>query len=285
MKVISALVIVLVIGVAVYLWHQGRKSNHDPRMTDTTTLEGNAVATFAGGCFWCVESDFEKVPGVIEVVSGYTGGDTENPAYKEVASGGTGHREAVQVYYDPAQVTYGQLLDVFWTHVNPTDAGGQFADRGFQYSTAIFYHDDEQKQLAEQSKAALELSDPVVTEIVPAGAFYIAEDYHQDYHIKNPLPYAYYREGSGRNAYIEETWGETAKKVQQGMACVTNVCSVQSSSYTKPSDTVLKEMLTPLQYDVTQNEGTEKPFENAYWDNKEEGIYVDIVTGEPLFSS
>jgi len=172
------------------------------------------TATFAGGCFWCVESDFEKVDGVLQVVSGYTGGHTSNPTYEEVSAGGTGHVEAVQVFYDPEKVTYDQLLDVFWRHVDPTDPGGQFVDRGSQYRTVIFYHNDRQKRLAEASKRALEASGifdkPIVTQVVKFTKFYKAEDYHQDYYKKNPIRYWYYRYASGRDQFLKRVWGKAA---------------------------------------------------------------------------
>ncbi len=242
--------------------------------------EGLKAATFAGGCFWCVESDFEKVPGVAEVVSGYTGGNVQNPSYEAVSSGRTGHLEAVQVFYDPEKVSYETLLQVFWRHVDPTDPGGQFVDRGPQYRTAIFYHDSEQKRLAEKSKAELDASGrfdkPVVTEILPFERFYKAEDYHQDYYRKNPLRYKWYRFGSGRDQFLEKVWkGEAANP---GAA-------PSPSGFKKPSDEELRRRLTPIQYKVTQKDGTEPPFENAYWDHKAPGIYVDVVSGEPLFSS
>jgi peptide methionine sulfoxide reductase msrA/msrB len=234
------------------------------------------IATFAGGCFWCIEADFEKAPGVVKAVSGYTGGHTENPSYEEVSTGTTGHVEAVQVYYDPSKITYQELLDIFWKHIDPTDPGGQFADRGDQYRTAIFYHDKEQKQWAEQSKQELSKSGrfdkPIVTEIVPLGTFYEAEDYHQDYYKDHSSRYRFYREGSGRDRFLKKTWGEGAT-------------TKRKKAYANPDDTTLKEKLTPLQYEVTQQNGTEPPFQNEYWDNKKEGIYVDIVSGEPLFSS
>jgi peptide methionine sulfoxide reductase msrA/msrB len=241
------------------------------------------VATFAGGCFWCVEADFDKVPGVVKTISGYTGGRVENPTYKQVSGGGTGHLEAVEVHYDPARVSYERLLDAFWRMVNPTDAGGQFVDRGEQYSTAIFYHDEAQKREAEQSKAALAASgrydQPVITPIKPAETFYVAEDYHQDYHSKSSLRYKYYRYRSGRDQYLEKTWGE-----ELHMDTQTHTPD-STSEYRKPSNEEIKARLTPLQYEVTQEDGTERPFQNAYWDEKREGIYVDIVSGEPLFSS
>ena len=241
------------------------------------------TATFAGGCFWCMESDFEKVSGVVEAVSGYTGGQKQNPTYEEVSAGGTGHAEAVQVTYDPAKITYKELLDVFWRHVDPTDAGGQFVDRGSQYRTAIFYHDEEQKRIAEDSREQMEksgrFSAPIVTEIVPLTEFYPAEDYHQDYYRHNPLRYRFYRLGSGRDQFLKSTWGAEATASSGAMM------SEDSSKYSKPSDEVLKKRLTAMQYKVTQQEGTEPPFNNEYYDNHEEGIYVDIVSGEPLFSS
>lgn len=172
------------------------------------------TATFAGGCFWCMEGPFEQLDGVLSVTSGYTGGATERPAYEEVSSGATGHAEAVRIVYDPSTVTYQQLLEVFWRNVDPTQADGQFADRGRQYRTAVFYHDEEQRRLAEGSKEALarsgKFNKPIVTEIVPASTFYPAEDYHQDYYRKNPLRYKLYRAGSGREGFLKKTWGESA---------------------------------------------------------------------------
>jgi len=238
------------------------------------------TATFAGGCFWCVEADFEKVEGVVDVISGYTGGHKENPTYEEVSAGGTGHVEAVQVIYDPQKVSYKELLDYFWRHVDPTDPGGQFLDRGSQYRTAIFYHDEEQRRLAEESKGELErsgrLAKPIVTEILPFTKFYRAEDYHQDYYKTHALRYQFYRWNSGRDQVLTKVWGGGKGKP---------TTSSGDSRYTKPSDEVLRQRLTALQYKVTQREGTEPPFNNEYWNNKGEGIYVDIVSGEPLFST
>ena len=238
------------------------------------------TATFAGGCFWCVESDFEKAEGVIEVISGYTGGHKEKPTYEEVSSGGTGHLEAVQVLYDPTKITYEELLGIFWRHVDPTDAGGQFVDRGAQYRTAIFYHNDEQKRLAEESRDQLNESGrfdkPVATEIAMVQTFYRAEDYHQDYYKKNPIRYKLYRYNSGRDQFLKKAWSESMATTE-GYS--------KKKPYSKPGDEVLRQNLTPMQYKVTQEEGTEPPFNNEYWDNKKEGIYADVVSGEPLFSS
>lgn len=222
-------------------------------------------ATFAGGCFWCMVSPFDEQPGIKEVVSGYTGGHTENPTYEEVCSDTTGHYEAVQITYDPSVFPYKKLLDLFWQQIDPTDEGGQFNDRGLSYRTAIFYHTDEQKKLAEASKAELESSGrfqkPIVTKILPASAFYKAEEKHQNYYKKNTFHYNLYKEGSGRARFIRENW----KQVK--------------------SDEELKKELTPIQYEVTKHNATEPPFRNEYWDHIEEGIYVDIISGEPLFSS
>ncbi len=238
------------------------------------------IATFAGGCFWCTESDFEKVGGVREAVSGYTGGHVENPSYEQVSSGATGHVEAIQVTYDPTLVSYKELLDVFWRHVDPTDSAGQFADRGPQYRPVIFYHNEEQRRVAEESKAELARSGrfdkQITTEIVPASTFYPAEDYHQDYYKKKPLRYKFYRHGSGRDQFLKKVWGEATK---------TTAPRAVGEKYSKPSDEVIRQRLRPLQYRVTQKEGTEPAFNNEYWDNTRRGIYVDVVSGEPLFSS
>lgn len=180
----------------------------------TAARADTATAIFAGGCFWCVEADFDKVPGVLETVSGYTGGHVESPSYKQVTAGGTGHREAVKITYDPQKVSYQHLLDVFWHSVDPTDEGGQFCDRGESYATAIYATTPEQKREAEESKKALEksnaLRDPVVTPIETAGAFYPAEAYHQDYDRKNGLQYQFYRFRCGRDDRLEALWGDKA---------------------------------------------------------------------------
>jgi peptide-methionine (S)-S-oxide reductase len=170
------------------------------------------TTTFAGGCFWCVESDFDKVPGVVRTVSGYTGGTVPNPTYEQVSAGGTGHREAVQITYDPTQVSYADLLTAFWHSIDPTDPGGQFCDRGESYQTAIFVSDDEEQRLAEASKRAAEhsLGMTIVTPIEAARPFFPAETYHQDYYKKSPLRYRYYRWACGRNRHVEEVWGERA---------------------------------------------------------------------------
>ncbi len=239
---------------------------------------GYEEAIFAGGCFWCMEPPFEKLEGVAEVISGYTGGSGDNPTYGDYA--GKGHMEAVRIIYDPDQVTYPELLDVFWRQIDPTDPGGQFVDRGKQYRSAIFYIDEEQKKYAEESKRKLEGSgrfdEPIVTEILPAAEFHPAEDYHQDYYRKSPLKYHFYRARSGRDAFLKTKWGNEEMTDEKGE---------DKTGFVKPSREELERRLTPMQFKVTQEEGTEPPFENEYWDNKRPGIYVDIVSGEPLFSS
>lgn len=236
-------------------------------------------ATFAGGCFWCVESAFEHVKGVIGAVSGYTGGRTDNPTYEDVCSGKTGHFEAVQLTYDPSEVSFAELLDVFWKQIDPTDSGGQFVDRGTQYRSAIFYHNAEQKRLAEEAKEMLGRSGrfdkPIAVEIREATAFYEAEEYHQDYYRKNAPRYENYRAHSGRAQYVSP--------------CASGLCPVpgvreKTAGNDRPDENI-KLHLNPLQYHVTQECGTEKPFDNEYWNNKREGIYVDVVSGEVLFSS
>ena len=257
-------------------------AERDVTQSEPPTDSGLSVATFAGGCFWCVESGFEEVEGVRAAVSGYTGGELPNPTYEQVSSGGTRHVEAVQVHFDPSVVSYRQLLEVFWRQIDPTDGGGQFADRGPQYRPVIFYHDPDQRLQAELSRDQLAASgrfdEPLETEILPAGPFYRAEEYHQDYHRKNPVRYTFYRYNSGLDRFLETTWGEDVNVKQDQQA-------QQHSKYRKPSDAELRERLTPLQYQVTQQDGTERPFDNTYWNEKREGIYVDVVSGEPLFSS
>ena len=300
----------------IFLGYQQVNSMDKMEKNMKNNTEKTASAVFAGGCFWCTESDFEKVDGVIEAISGYTGGHLKNPTYYQVSAGGTGHLESVKVIYDPSKVTYEQLLDYFWRHVDPTDPGGQFVDRGSQYRSAIFYANETQKRLAEKSKQQLEASGkfdkPIVTDILPLGEFYPAEDYHQNYYKKNPIRYHYYRYGSGRDQFLKKTWADvktdtkkdamksgidskmdpamenetTSGMAKAGMSSVAVKENMgNESTYTRPSDNELRKRLTPLQYKVTQQNGTEPPFKNEYWDNHKKGIYTDIVSGEPLFSS
>ncbi len=268
-KIISILILLLIGSIAMA----------DAEVNKNAATKGKK-ATFAGGCFWCMETPYEKLEGVKEVVSGYTGGKKVNPTYEEVSSGITGHLEAIEVSYDPSVISYDKLLDVFWRNIDPTDSGGQFVDRGGQYRSAIFYHSEEQKKAAETSKQRLArtgvFSKPIVTEILPAAIFYRAEEYHQDYYKKNPVRYKFYRFNSGRDQFLEKTW--------KGKAEITTIAQ-GVNTYMKPSKEELKKKLTPMQYKVTQEEGTEPAFNNEYANNKKEGIYVDIVSGEPLFSS
>jgi peptide methionine sulfoxide reductase msrA/msrB len=241
-------------------------------------------AVFAGGCFWCMTPPFEKLNGVHKVVSGYTGGTGANPTYDDYAQ--KGHIEAVQITYDPSKISYPALLDVFWRQINPTDPGGQFCDRGPQYRSAIFYENAEQKQLAEISKEALgktgRYDKPIVTELIKASQFYKAENYHQDYYKKNPIRYKFYRYNCGRDQYLEKVWGKDRDVYPPEHMTGTRE---KMETFTKPSKEELKKRLTPMQYKVTQENGTEPPFSNEYADNHRQGIYVDIVSGEPLFSS
>lgn len=246
--------------------------------------KSTAIATFAGGCFWCMEPPFEKQQGVSAVISGYMGGKLKNPKYEQVASGQSGHLEVVQVHYEPLKISYQELLNIYWQQIDPTDAGGSFVDRGQQYSSAIFYHNEQQKLLATNSKNKLDRSGifekAIATKIRAAEKFYPAEDYHQDYYKRNSLRYQFYRYRSGRDQYLDQQWGEDRMQHQALFEAES-----QATGYQKPSDEELQAQLSELQYEVTQEDGTEPPFKNAYWDNEEAGIYVDIVSGEPLFSS
>lgn len=226
-------------------------------------MNENETAVFAGGCFWCMVAPFDETDGIIEVTSGYTGGIAPNPSYKQVIAGSTDHVEAVRVIFDPSIISYKELVEIFWRQIDPTDDGGQLADRGQPYKAAIFYRDERQKREAERSKEELMMSErfkkPIVTDILPSGKFYAAEEYHQQFHRKNQFRYALYRKGSGRESFIKENW---------------------------PKDNAhLRDRLTETQFHITQENGTEPPFDNAYWDHFEEGIYVDVVSGEPLFCS
>ncbi len=222
----------------------------DP-VTIPAALAGQGVATFAGGCFWSMQKAFDGVPGVLDVVAGYAGGKTANPTYEDVETGATGHAESVRVTYDPARISYERLLDTYWHHIDPLTLNSAFCDYGPQYRSVIFYHDAEQRRLAEESKRALDDSHrfktPIVTAIQPATPFYAAEEYHQRFYRKNPGRYEAYRIGCRRDARLHELWGDTTKM-----------------TYRKPSDAELRQKLTPEQYAV---------------------IYVDVVSGEPLFSS
>ena len=284
--------------LTVALFASGGTRSTDPHRADAS-VEARAAdrqamadsslekATFAGGCFWCVESALQDLPGVKAAVSGFSGGTQPNPTYDEVASGATDHAESVQVAYDPEQIGYEELLHAYWRAIDPTDAGGQFADRGAQYRPVIFYHNERQKRLAEQSKAELAESGPFDEEIVvpiePFEKFYAAEDYHQDYYKTHAERYKRYFEGSGRAPFLRRTWGE--RKTASAASFEAHSSEASHEHFQKPSTEALKQKLTAMQYQVTQQGGTEPAFRNRYWDNKKAGIYVDVVSGEPLYSS
>ena len=244
------------------------------------------TATFAGGCFWTMEHAYDDLPGVISATSGFMGGTVKNPTYMQVVDGNTGHLESVQVVYDPAKVSYETLLWTFWHNIDPFQADGQACDTGPNYHTAVFVRGPEQRRAASASRQQIidRFHRDVAAEVLTAGAFYPAEEYHQDYAKKSPVRYGMYRTGCGRDRQLRAIWGDEAGRVST--AGLTS--EVRHAMYTvkpKPSDADLRQTLTPLQYEVTQHEGTERPFQNEFWDNHKEGIYVDVVSGEPLFSS
>ena len=297
-RTLASFLVITLLGITASLTLNMNTAVSKPMPDDHMGGKMGATAIFAGGCFWCMEKPFEQIDGVSEVISGYIGGHVDNPTYKQVSSGSTGHTEAVEITYDPGKVSYETLLDVFWHQIDPTDAGGSFVDRGTQYRSGIFYQNEDQHRLALASKEKLAQSGfydkPIVTEVTMASTFYKAEDYHQNYYKTNPLRYKFYRYNSGRDQYLEKVAARRAKQkmsaqaemMKTGMNAGTNKMNTfDSQSFTKPGKEQLKKLLTPLQFEVTQEEGTERPFRNDYWDNKAEGIYVDIVSGEPLFSS
>lgn len=282
--------VVLVGGIGLYVLNSGMMTgpqpnllnaeNHMEKETSTEPVTPNAEAMLAGGCFWCVESDLEKLDGVAEVISGYAGGATENPTYENYSKGG--HREVVVVQYDNTRVTYRELVDYLLRHIDPTDGDGSFGDRGEQYAPAVYYETEKEKVDAEAAIREVDESGvfekPLAVLVLPKPTFYPAEDYHQDYAEKNPLRYGFYRNASGRDAFIEKHWTERG-----GGGEGFDLSSWEA--FQKPSETELKASLTEMQYKVTQKDGTEPPFQNEYDGEKRVGIYVDVVSGEPLFSS
>jgi peptide methionine sulfoxide reductase msrA/msrB len=250
----------------------------------TTPLD---TATFAGGCFWTMEHAYDDLPGVISATSGFMGGTTKNPSYMQVVEGNTGHLESVQVVYDPAKVSYETLLWTFWHNIDPFQADGQACDTGPNYHTAVFVRGAEQRRAASVTRQQIadRFHREVAAQVLTAGPFYAAEDYHQDYAKKNPVRYGMYRTGCGRDRRLREIWGDEAGVAKVSAASTTTLRQAMYTVKQRPSDAELRRTLTPLQYEVTQHEGTERPFQNEYWDNHKEGIYVDVVSGEPLFSS
>lgn len=261
--------------------------------------ENRASAILAGGCFWCVESDMEKAPGVVKVISGYSGGRTQNPTYENYASGG--HREVVFVLYDPQQITYAGLVEYLIKHIDPTNRRGQFNDRGLQYSPAVYYESEQEKADAERVIEEIDrlkiYRGKIGVAVEPREEFWPAEEYHQDYHHKNAVKYNFFRAASGRDAFVTSHWGARASILElagsrpeafaESEAANSDYAPAEKSwvDFRKPSPLELKQKLSPIQYKVTQEEGTEPAFRNPLWNNKAEGIYVDVVSGEPLFSS
>lgn len=276
----------------------------EPATVETDMIPESIIApgsqdtiTFAGGCFWCIEAFFQEEPGVVSAVSGYSGGDPDRAVYKQVVKGDTGHREVVQVTYDTHQVSLERIMSIFWTQIDPTDPSGQFADKGFQYTTAIYYHNDDQKKAAENSLQSLQESglfkENIVTKILPFESFFEAEEYHQDYYQKSALRYKAYKKASGRAGFIEEEWAKQAaleflsqiEKDQEEAFVPAEETKKHWDDYTNAD---IQAGLAELDYEtyrIVVKDGTESSFNNAYWDHKEPGVYVDVITGQPLFSS
>ncbi|MGF1753149.1 peptide-methionine (R)-S-oxide reductase MsrB [Vibrio makurazakiensis] len=290
MKKLSKILVSLVVTVPLFsllLSQTGTADTMDKKVPQGTV----EVATLAGGCFWCTESDLEKLEGVIDVVSGYSGGSLENPTYKQVSSGKSGHIEVIKVTYDASVVNYEQVLDQFFRHIDPTDDKGSFVDRGPQYRPAIFFHNTDQKMIAQDFMAEIDqamiFGKPLKTELIAFEKFWPAEGYHQDYYKKSKVRYNYYRYASGRDQYLDKIFGDDRQDNPKTLRQIIDSKKIAQNlkPYSKPSEAEIKSKLSKLQYDVTQNDATERSFNNEYWDNKQQGIYVDVVTGEPLFSS
>lgn len=278
--------ICLIIAIAVFLGL--KKQGRQKVMNDKS--EFLQKATFAGGCFWCIETTFKKAQGVMSVVSGYIGGLEKDANYERVSMGTTGHYEAIEITFDSSKTSYSDLLEIFFREVDVTDSQGQFADRGSQYKPAIFYHTDQQKIMAltaiEQLEQKKIFNKEILLEVLPATKFFAAEEYHQDYANKNPIHYSAYRIGSGRQTFVDQMKSKFKKDFFDFEDELEELSIEElNSTYAKPEKKVLLKKLDDLQFHVTQNCGTEPAFNNKYWNNKEPGIYVDIVTGEPLFSS
>lgn len=279
-----------------------------PTAEENSELPARSSAIFAGGCFWCVETDMELAPGVLDVISGYSGGRSKTPTYPTYAAGG--HREVVFVVYDPTQITYAGLVEYFIKHIDPLNRHGQFNDKGLQYSPAIYYATEQEQADAERVIEAIDALQiyrgKIGVAVEQRKSFWPAEEYHQDYHRKNGLKYQYFRLASGRDAFVRRHWGERAAKLElpgalpeaspnasSSLNSLADAVPAESAAaeekpwlkFDKPSVVELRKTLTPLQYKVTQQDGTEPAYRNDLWDNKKEGIYVDVVSGAPLFSS
>lgn len=290
MKISIIIVLAAAVVASAYYASRSFHNKSDATPMSKEIVSGNAkTAVFAGGCFWCVEADFEKLTGIVDVVSGYSGGKNENPTYENYAEGG--HREVVEVTYDPAKTTYKDLVEHILLYSDPTDASGSFYDRGKQYAPAIYYETDEEKNIAEEAIRRIDAlgvyDKPIVIDVLPRTEFWLAEGYHQNYAKKNPIRYSFYRGQSGRDTFIGKHKEKLMSKEPFHFIHITKDTSGNATfeGYRKPADATLKEELSPLEYDVTQKEGTEPPFTNEYDANKADGIYVDRISGEPLFSS
>ena len=292
-KILLSIISIIILSVSYLNLQADDETKSLANSTVMTNTNNVALATFAGGCFWCMEPPFEKLNGVISAVSGYAGGSAANAEYRKVAAGQTNHLEVVQIKYNPELVSYETLLETFWRQIDPTDDGGSFVDRGKQYKSAIFYHNEKQKSIAVASKEALGKSgifdDTIVTALYPLKEFFTAEGYHQDYYLENPVRYKLYRNGSGRDQFIKKNWKQHA---DLDLTPTDNTDTMNKSNvakfwkeYTKPPTKELKQSLSPIQFKVTQKDGTERAFTGENWDNKDAGIYVDVLSGEPLFSS
>ncbi len=289
-KIIGFIILVILTGFCTWFfsWYQKPTSRLVPLvMVDTSVATSTAI--LAGGCFWCVESDFEKLDGVLDVVSGYSGGTMANPDYKNYAQGG--HREVVEVTYDTKKLTFANLVEYLSKHADVTDGQGSFYDRGEQYAPAVYYANEVEKKSAEKVIAdinALKVyKKPLALKVLPRATFYPAEDFHQDYYKENPLRYQYYRNASGRDAFIQKHWGDKAGTFYVSLTTSSKNMTNKNKweTFVKPSEVQLRTLLSPLQYEVTQEGGTERAFSNEYDTNKAAGIYVDVVSGEPLYSS
>jgi peptide methionine sulfoxide reductase msrA/msrB len=309
-KVLLLLIFLIFVFALVFLPEKSKNDNEIVvgKKNENVSYEGYKKAYFAGGCFWCIEAPFQETEGVLEAISGYIGGAKDKADYKSVITGKTKHRESVEVIYDENKVSYKELLEIFFTQIDPTDDGGQFTDRGFQYTSGIYFQNKEQKEQAEKIISELvkskKFDKSITVNVLPFEKFFKAEDYHQDFYKKSADYYKKYKKGSGRTGFIEENWAkemalieiEKIKKektftesleVDTDTKVITDIFSSKKTwlNFTKPSEESLKKSLTEIQFEVTQKNETERPYANEYWDNKRDGIYVDIVSGEPLFSS